>query len=186
MEAQTSEEAHILCLFSRLQTALAFGDELYAMLPPIMNIPEKTGDQVYVNEDDEILGEVEKYLVVSTEYDIHEIARRAHELGGLVIPAHADRQAFSLTSQLGCIPDGDWDAIELVRLPPHGAAAGNGGQDGPCVPALPKKPLTQSSDAHFVEHIARRFFTLDIGDEKILAPNGETDLGVVRRALQRL
>jgi predicted metal-dependent phosphoesterase TrpH len=177
MEAQTSEEVHILCLFSRLETALAFGGELYASLPPVKNIPEKTGDQVYVNEDEEILGEVEKYLVMSTKYDIHGMVRRVHELGGLAIPAHADRPAFSLTSQLGVIPDGDWDAIEMVRLP------------NPCVPGfpqLPRKPFTQSSDAHFVEHIARRFFTLDIGDEKIALPNGETNLDAIRNGLRKL
>jgi predicted metal-dependent phosphoesterase TrpH len=176
MEAQTSEEVHILCLFSRLETALAFGQELYAMLPPVKNIPEKTGDQVYVNEDDEILGEVEKYLVMSTEYDIHGIVRRVHELGGLAIPAHADRQSFSLTSQLGIIPDGDWDAIEMVRLPNPPASGAS----------LPKKPLTQSSDAHFVGHIARRFFTLDTGDEKIALPNGETNPDAIRAGLRKL
>jgi PHP family Zn ribbon phosphoesterase len=193
MEAQTAEEVHMLCLFSHLDTALMFGEELYAMLPPIMNIPEKMGDQVYVNEDDEILGEVEKYLVVSVEYDVFALATRVHKLGGLVIPAHADRQAFSLTSQLGYIPDGDWDAIEMVSLPNANAAEnkmplpeGNLRSQTLARRSVPNKPVIQCSDAHYVEHIARRFFTLDTGDEAIQKQNGETDLDVVRRALQKL
>ena len=55
IEAQTSEECHALCLFSDAETALALGEELYDLMPPVMNIPEKTGDQVYVDENDDIL-----------------------------------------------------------------------------------------------------------------------------------
>ena len=183
MEAQTSEEVHILCLFSRLSTALDFGAELYAMLPNIINQPEKTGDQVFVNEDDEVLGEVEKYLVVSTAYDIYSLADRVHALGGLVIPAHADRMAFSLTSQLGYIPDGEWDAIEMLRPPaPADESAAPSNKFG----AFPRKPVTQSSDAHFVEHIARRSFALDIESASLVQANGDTDIEQVRRALQKL
>ncbi|MDR3284434.1 MAG: PHP domain-containing protein, partial [Treponema sp.] len=103
MEAQSAEEVHVLCLFAGLETALAFGEEIYAQLPPVRNVPEKMGDQVYVNEDDEIIGEVENFLVISAQYDVNELARRVHSLGGLVIPAHADRSAFSLTSQFGYV-----------------------------------------------------------------------------------
>jgi PHP family Zn ribbon phosphoesterase len=181
MEAQTSEEVHILCLFTNLKTALNFSAELYETLPNILNQPEKTGDQVFVNADDEILGEIEKYLVVSTAYDIYNLADRVHTLGGLVIPAHADRMAFSLTSQLGYIPDGDWDAIEMLRPPGQGE-----GSASPHRFEFPQKPVTQSSDAHFTDHIARRFSLLNIEDEPLLTENGETDIAAVRRALQRL
>ena len=57
MEAQTAEEIHVLCLFSSLNEALNFGDFIYTLLPPFMNVPEKTGDQVYVDEEENILGE---------------------------------------------------------------------------------------------------------------------------------
>jgi hypothetical protein len=51
---------------------------------------------------------------------------------------------------------------------------------------FPDKPVIQCSDAHYVEHIARRFFTLDTGNEAIQKPNGEVDLDVLHRALQKL
>jgi PHP family Zn ribbon phosphoesterase len=159
MEAQTSEEVHALCLFSRLDTALSFSDELYDLMPPIWNIPEKTGDQVYVDAEENILGEVEKYLVTSVALSLDELAERVISLGGIIIPAHVDRPAFSLTSQLGFIPDGPWAALEVVRMPPLDHAL----RDSSYADTR-GYPLTTSSDAHYIEHIARRSFELNIGD----------------------
>jgi predicted metal-dependent phosphoesterase TrpH len=59
MEATTQEEIHILCLFTNLKACLAFSEYAYGLLLPFPNDPEKTGDQVYVDEDDQIEGEVE-------------------------------------------------------------------------------------------------------------------------------
>lgn len=171
MEAQTQEECHILCLFRDLETALAFSEEIYALMPPIMNNPEKMGDQVYVDADDNILGEIDKYLVTGVELDIFALAERVRALGGVVIPAHCDRPAFSLTSQLGFVPDGPWDALEVVRLPPSIDTKGY--------------PLTVSSDAHYPEHVGRRTFELDTAEESLIASDGLVDMEVFRRALGR-
>ena len=171
MEAQTQEECHILCLFNNVDTALELSGEIYGLLPPVMNNPEKTGDQVYVDEEDNILGEVEKYLVTGADLDIYGLADKVHGMGGLVIPAHVDRPAFSLTSQLGFVPNGPWDALEVVRIPSSVDTKGF--------------PLTVSSDAHFPEHIARRTFELDTADENLVSPDGLVDMGVVKRALER-
>ena len=42
MEVQSQEEVHVLSLFSDLQTALDFSNEIYEMLPPIMKSQYKT------------------------------------------------------------------------------------------------------------------------------------------------
>jgi hypothetical protein len=105
---------------------------------------------------------------------VNELARRVHSLGGLVIPAHADRSAFSLTSQFGYVIDGDWDAIELVKeRVPVGAGK----------PPFPDKPVTHSSDAHYIADIAFRSCLLDTGDEPPQTAAGEADIEVIRRAL---
>ena len=45
-----------------------------------------------------------------------------------MIPAHVDRPSFSLSSQLGFIPEGPWSALEVVRMPEAGQAiTGSGG-----------------------------------------------------------
>ncbi|NLK46233.1 MAG: PHP domain-containing protein [Treponema sp.] len=169
MEVQTSEEVHLLVLFSDLNVALDFGKNLYETLPPIMNNPDKMGDQVYVDEDENIIGEVEKYLVTSSSWSIDEVSSIVHALGGIVIPAHADRSAFSLTSQFGCIIDGDFDAIEVMRIPSSQNTLGY--------------PLITSSDSHFIEHIARRPFELDIDEKELLTTDGEVNIEAVRKAL---
>ncbi len=171
MEAQSAEEVHLLCLFSHLQTALDFGSEIYDLMPPVMNNPEKMGDQVYVDADEQILGEVDKYLVTSADMSLDDIARRVTELGGIVIPAHADRPAFSLTSQLGFIPEGPWAAIEVVRMDTDIDTLGY--------------PLTISSDAHYTEHIARRTFGLDIAEMPLYDSAGNVSIETVRAALRK-
>ena len=176
IEAQSREECHVLCLFPTPELALALGEELYALMPPVLNVPEKTGDQVYVDENEDIAGEVEKYLVTSADLGLEELAARAISLGGIVIPAHVDRPSFSLTSQLGFVPDGPWDALEVVRL-----------DSGDGRPAVDTKgyPLVTSSDAHFPEHVARRAFDLDIAGDPLLDASGRVRMDTLRAALAR-
>jgi len=163
MEATTREEVHILCLFTNLEASLAFNDYAYSLLLPFANDPEKTGSQVYVNEDDQIDGEVEYYLVNPLELSIGTIGVKVAEYGGIVIPAHVDRPAYSMTSQLGQVASGPWEALECVNLPPL------------TVMSTPLNtlgyPLITSSDAHYPQHIGRRVFELEISAED-LQPGG--------------
>lgn len=177
IEAQTREECHTLCIFSSLKSALSLGEYLYALMPPVMNIPDKMGDQVYVDEGDSILGEVDKYLVTSADIGLEDLAEKVLSLDGILIPAHIDRPAFSMTSQLGFVVDGPWSALELVR---------SNGQEK-LYPPLDTKgyPLITSSDAHYPEHVARRAFQLDIGDDPLLLENGEASMQTIRAALSR-
>lgn len=180
MEAQTSEEIHALCLFGVLDDALQFSRFVYDLLPDIHNNPEKTGDQVYVDENEDILGEVDKYLITSLPLSLKETADWVHQAGGLFIPAHVDRPAFSMTSQLGFVVDGPWDALEVVKMPGAGAAGSEVNTLG--------YPLTQSSDAHYPEHIARRSFVLnlpvDIGELRKMP--GTEQLHVIRGGILKL
>jgi hypothetical protein len=173
MEATTQEEIHILCIFTSLDAALSFGEYAYGIITPLPNDPEKTGDQVYVDEEDNIEGELEYFLPGALDISVEDIGGRVEEYGGLVIPAHVDRPAFSMTSQLGVVVDGPWAALECVRLPPSADTLGY--------------PLITSSDAHYPEHVARRPFELDIAVEELApaGPGGEADMAALKRALER-
>jgi len=178
MEATTTEEIHVLCLFTNLEASMTFSEYAYSILTPFLNNPEKTGDQVYVDEEDNIEGEVEYYLVNPIDLSVDSIGAKVSEYGGIVIPAHVDRYAFSMVSQLGVIVKGPWAALECVRIPP----------------SLNEKPLdtlgypmTTSSDAHYPEHVCRRPFQLDVSAEE-LQPGGigtEADIEALKRALQK-
>ncbi|MDR0410653.1 MAG: PHP domain-containing protein [Treponema sp.] len=173
MEATTSEEIHVLCLFTKLDASLAFSEYAYNILTPFPNNPEKTGDQVFVDENDDVEGEVEYYLVNPLDLSVENIGGKVAEFGGIVIPAHVDRSAFSMTSQLGVVTSGPWAAVECVRLPPSVDTLGY--------------PLTTSSDAHYLEHVARRPFSLDITLEELVpdGPGQEIDIQALVKALQR-
>jgi len=180
LEATTIEEIHVLCLFTNLDASLAFNEYAYSLLTPFLNNPLKTGDQVYVDEDDNILGEVEYYLTNAIDLTIDNIGMKVSEYGGIVIPAHVDRPAFSMTSQLGIIIDGPWTALECIRIPPmnkHPISTFN-------------YPLIVSSDAHFSEHVARRPFELDVKKEELLSGSQsgfypEADMEVFKQALEK-
>ena len=181
MEATTQEEIHFLCLFTDIEASMEFNEYAYSILLPFPNDPEKTGDQVYVDEEDNILGEVEFYLINPLELTTETIGPKVAEYGGIVIPAHVERPAFSMTSQLGVIVKGPWAALECTRLPPN---------PGPAYADLKPLdtlgyPLITSSDAHYLEHVARRPFELDIEMEE-LAPNGLSggaDMEALKRTL---
>jgi PHP family Zn ribbon phosphoesterase len=178
MEATTQEEIHVLCLFTSLDAALAFGEYAYSIITPFPNDPEKTGDQVYVDEEDNIEGEVEYFLPSAIDLSVDAIGGKVAEYSGIVIPAHVDRPAFSMTSQLGVIVPGPWAAVECVRLPSAGPAP---------YPDTLGYPLTTSSDAHYPEHVARRPFELDAGMEELLpgGPGTEADMAAFKRALAK-
>ena len=173
MEATTTEEVHVLCLFASLDAALSFGELAYSLLPSFPNDPERMGDQVYLDEEENIVGEVEHYLGAALDLGLEDIGPLVARYGGLVVPAHVDRPAFSMTSQLGFVTDGPWSAVECVRIPSTVLTRGY--------------PLITSSDAHYPEHVGRRPFSLDAETEE-LAPGGYgrgVSLEALRTALSR-
>jgi len=142
-EVTSVEEVHVLALFAEPQTAIRFGDEVYASLPHDRRDPERFGDQVVVDEEETIVETLDSYLIAATPFPLDEIGRRIHAAGGLYIPAHIDRSAFSVWSQLGFLPADDYDAVEIT------------GADGRIEAGT--YPRICSSDAHQPEAIGRRW-----------------------------
>jgi hypothetical protein len=178
LEATSQEEIHVLCLFTSLEAALAFGNYVYSIITPFPNDPEKSGDQVYVDEDDNIEGEVEYFLPSAIDLSVDSLGPKAAEYGGLVSPAQVDRPAFSMMSQFGAVIPGPWAAVECTRIPPRHFL--------PPLEGSPIDTLT-SSDAHYPEHVARRPFELDISLEELLpdGPGTEADPQALKAALAR-
>ena len=104
IEISTAEEAHILSLFPDVQSALAMGEEVYDALPPVKNKPEIFGNQFILNENDEKVGELDKLLINATTLPIGEVFKRVRAHGGVPVPAHIDKNAYSVISSLGMIP----------------------------------------------------------------------------------
>ncbi len=114
MEVQTREEVHLLTIFADLEQAALWDAEAYQYLPAVKNEPQIFGDQPVVDEEGNILRFEERLLLNSLRLSIEEVKKRVEELGGLVIPAHFDKESFSLISQLGLIPkELAWEALEM-------------------------------------------------------------------------
>lgn len=104
MEVQTSEEVHILCLFPNLESAVKIENLVQKYLPPLKNRPDIFGEQIIYNSRDEVIGYTDKLLVTATAMPIHRIKDEVERVGGVAIPAHIDRNSFSIISNLGFIP----------------------------------------------------------------------------------
>jgi len=150
IEITTTEEVHALGLFETVEQALELGRRLWEHLPDIAFDPEKFGDQVYVDADETILGEVERFLLSAVDLGLEDCGRLVQELDGLFVPAHIDRSAYSIWSQLGFLPPFAYDGLEITR--PHGPIDTAG------------FTTITSSDAHFLADIGRRYTVLP-GDE---------------------
>ena len=148
IEVNVLEEAHVLGLFDRLDSAMELGRLIYESLPDIPNQAEVLGDQPIVNEDDEIIGNAEKTLYSASSLNLHSLLMEIHRLGGLCIPAHIGRPVNGIISQLGFLPDEDFDAVELRA----GDDPGLGG----------KFPVLRNSDAHYLESIGTVFNDLEM------------------------
>jgi predicted metal-dependent phosphoesterase TrpH len=152
MEICSSEEIHILAFFDDQDALLKMQNIVYENLSG-ENDEKYFGEQLIVDEYDNIAGSTKKLLIGSTSLGIDKIVALIHSLGGLAIASHIDRDSFSIIAQLGFIPEGlhldalevSWrcESKEVNKYESYGL------------------PLIKSSDAHFLSDIGKvstRFF----------------------------
>ena len=117
MELTTTEEVHVVCLFEKLEDAMAFDAYVYEHLMDIKNEESIFGAQLIVNEDDEVIGKVDKLLINATDIDFDAVAGLMEQFHGVMIPAHLDKSTTSLLSNLGFIPpDSNFGIAEIKDL----------------------------------------------------------------------
>lgn len=147
MELCTREEVHVVCLFDSLPGALAFGDAVYEKLPDIANDEEIFGHQYICNTDDEVVGKLDKLLINACDISIYDAVPMAARFGGIAYPAHVDKSANSVLSNLGFLDaDMGFTIAELADI----AKAPDLLQRGLLPPDI--KTIT-NSDAHYAKDI---------------------------------
>ena len=168
MELTTQEEVHVLCLFAELEQALAFDSLVYDRLIKVKNRREVFGEQLLMNERDEVIGEEEHYLTNATDISFSEVHELVRSYGGIEIPAHIDKDTSSLLANLGFVPpDASFTCAEV--------------RDEAKLPQLMKEHpylrtcrILSDSDAHYLGDISEpvhwlEFDTEDPSREEILA-----------------
>jgi PHP family Zn ribbon phosphoesterase len=171
MELQTLEEIHLLAFFDTYNLALAFQEKIYSLLPDIQNDADYFGDQVVVNEDNEIVRFEDRLLLNSAQISITDAAAWIKNHGGLCIPSHVDSPTFSIISQLGYMPeDLPCDALE-VR---------NNENVAELLPFIMRKdiPFVSFSDAHYLVDIGKRRINLELEE-----PNCSEISGALKQLL---
>ncbi len=142
MELTTSEDIHVVCLFPNIDSAMAFDDYISKRRMEIDNKPEIFGHQYIMDEDDNIVGELDKLLIHSCNISVMEITSLVKSFGGACYPAHVDRDSYSIISVLGeIVPECDFSFIEV-------SLTGN--------PNDYNYPCFVSSDAHYLENISEK------------------------------
>ncbi len=145
MELTTAEEAHVVCLFPGLEEADAFSALVREKLPPMENNPAVFGPQLYMDEEERVLGEETAFLAGASSIGIYDAAALAASFGGVAFPAHIDRPSFSLLANLGLWdPAMGFSTAEISRNCPP---------DLFDRPDLRGVPHFDGSDAHYLDQI---------------------------------
>lgn len=150
IEVTSKEEVHTLALFDNLSCLNEFqqliDDHLFGS-----NREEIFGCQVLVNELDEVEGFNDRFLLGATTLSLPILIEQIHQLGGLAIASHIDREGFSVLGQLGFIPpDCPFDALEVT-----GRTGRKKARD--IYLELAGYTFIEASDAHRLEDIGQSF-----------------------------
>jgi PHP family Zn ribbon phosphoesterase len=159
MELETKEEVHLVCLFPEEEKALKMQETVYRALPYMLNRADIFGQQLIIDKQDNITGTMERMLLRATELGVEDVVRDVNALGGVVIPAHVDRNSYSILSNLGTIPDSldigyleishNCDISEFVKVNPHLSGYG----------------FISDSDAHILGDILERESFLELEEK---------------------
>lgn len=148
MELCTAEEAHIVCLFETLEGAMGFDGYIYKNMPHIANKAEIFGEQRMLSRSDELVGQEENLLLVSSFVGVDDVCALAKEYGGIALPAHVNRDSYSVIAALGSIPpEAGFAAFEATRDCDMEALFRTN-------PELEGLKAVRDSDSHYLETLA--------------------------------
>lgn len=147
MELTTQEEVHVVCLFEELEKAMEFDSYVYEHLIPVVNREDIFGSQLIMDEEETVLGKVDNLLINSTDIAFDQVFDVVKSYGGVMIPAHIEKSANSLLSNLGFVPpDSRFRCFELKNPEVLSRVQEEN-------PYLKGCKMITDSDAHYLEHI---------------------------------
>ncbi|WP_071429473.1 PHP domain-containing protein [Angelakisella massiliensis] len=119
IELTTAEEIHVVCLFPGFDEGEAAGAYAESLLPPVPNREEIFGRQEIRDQEENLLGTIDRLLINATSLSVDDVPAFAAHYGGFAFPAHIDKSANSILSAFGCIPEHlPFTTVEVAR-PEH-------------------------------------------------------------------
>ncbi len=159
MELTTSEDIHIVCLFEKLEEALAFGEEIEKHRLLVKNRPEIFGRQQILDSEDNIIDEEEYLLINATDISVEDVFQLVNSFNGICYPAHIDRESNGIVSVLGNFPDNyDFNCYEIYNVD-------SSEEYENLFPHLKSKQRLVGSDAHYLWDIRDAKDYVELDDE---------------------
>lgn len=148
-EITTKEEIHCLTFFESFEKLNQMQDIIDKHLPAYKNDPRFFGEQIIVDEDENILNYEDRMLSAALELGIDELIDLTHQLNGLFVPAHINHHKNSLISQLGFIPDNmNCDAIEIYNRSSYESMLASQKN-------IDAYNVIRNSDAHYIDDVGK-------------------------------
>ena len=117
MEVCTNEDIHVLCYFKTVEKALEFSKHIEENTLKFDNAPEIYGNQLIMDSEDKVLGNVDHLLISGCNYSVYELVDVCHAMGGVCFYSHIDKPSYSVISVLGAIPeDIPADGVEIYNI----------------------------------------------------------------------
>jgi len=117
VELTSREEVHLLAYFPNIEALLKIGKEIGNYLPKRKNNSQIFGYQLYYDLKGEIVGIDDVLRQVALDIGLDNLIDFIHSIEGIAVPAHIDKDRFSLLSQLGFLDQGaDYDAVEVSKF----------------------------------------------------------------------
>ncbi len=158
MELTSAEDIHLVCLFEELEDALRFDTLIDSRLIPVKNRADIFGEQLIMDENDQVIGHVDNLLSNATDIPIEEAVPLAESYGGICYPAHIDRQSNGILAILGFFPPSPhFSCVEINDAVHIGKYSNNSDISG--------KKIIVSSDAHCLWDIKERSEYFELNDE---------------------
>ena len=158
MEITTREEVHLLGYFPTVERALDFSEFLRPHMPPKKNKPSFFGNQLVMDEDDNVVAEEDELLIGASDLPLSELVKLIREAEGVPVPAHINRGSNGLLINLGFVPDDlNLTAVEVSKSLPCAHTP----QEG--------RVVLHSSDAHYLGDIMEAEETIDLPEHSVAA-----------------
>ncbi len=165
MELTTAEDIHVVCLFEHLEDALRFNDEIDRRRIRFPNRTDLFGDQLLVDEQDEVVGIEADLLPNATTVTVEEAPKLVASFGGIAFPAHIDRETNGIIATLGVFPiDAGFAHAELHDLAKAEEYCER-------FPILKEHMLLSGSDAHYLWDIRDKEHYFELDDEPYSSAN---------------
>ena len=170
IEVESQEEIHLVCLLPDLAAARKLEKIIRDHLPDIANRPDIFGEQIIYDESDQPAGTEKQLLLQACSLDSESIARLTAGLGGVCLPAHVDRDSYSILTVLGAIPpEFPAKTLEISLCADLNRLLSR-------YPALKQYSLIRSSDAHRLSELAQAGWPIEVS----IAENRPTAADVIR------